>query len=61
MEGSLSRRKRQGEDEPVITENIGLSLVVDNERGDARRDGQTCLARPILRHERGQGNYTPEL
>ena len=34
-----------------------FNLGVENERVDAGRDGQTCIARPNLRHERRQGKH----
>ena len=34
-----------------------FSLGLENERADARRDGRTCLARPISQRGRGQGEF----
>ena len=35
-----------------------FSLRVENEQADTRRDGQPCFAKPFLRRERGQGNFS---
>ena len=45
-----------GRNPAIKHQPIRFSPSVVNEQADAGRDGRTCLARQILRHEQGQGN-----